>query len=489
MAKAIIFQTNTYDLFNQLVAVTNNNHTASYTYRADGLRLSKAVNNGTTNNPAATTTITHIWDGSFIVLEMQINPSINPDNPNNPHITNRFLRGAGGQLIHSYHHGWYLFNARGDVIQRVDSQGQILHNYLYDAFGNEVDLTLHNTDPNNPDNDNNNPDNDNNNSNNPNNPDNDNSNSNNPNNPYNDNNPATNAPINTNPWRFAGEYWDFETQTYYLRARYFNPRTGRFTQPDPFWGVHNMQGSLGITGARGNPHPWHIMQAGNLFVYTMGNPVFFVDPSGEFALPFLPAVKPVAKWIYYLLFGVGTGAVAHGSAQSLSNLFSSSGSVQRQIAQAGSATVGGAPSGTSFIPHSVATAIGIAYMESQDVRTWVSSMVTSGGINRHNTNNHSVYVLRNPARDNEVIYVGRSVDPYGRLLAHRRDPRFEGIERIEQTILMTGLSQFQARATEQILISAFTLDALFNKINSIAMNNWHEANAQFERMQTLVMRR
>ena len=36
-----------------------------------------------------------------------------------------------------------------------------------------------------------------------------------------------------NPFRYCGEYFDKETGTYYLRARYYSPETGRFTQEDP----------------------------------------------------------------------------------------------------------------------------------------------------------------------------------------------------------------------------------------------------------------
>jgi len=116
----------------------------------------------------------------------------------------------------------------------------------------------------------------------------------------------------TNPFRFAGEYWDAETQTYYLRARRFNPRTGRFTQPDPHWGIHNMiWGDNPRTvhqppslfagnniapvslGASGNqwfnqsalmPDVWSILQSGNLFVFGLNNPVMFLDPSGRFVI-------------------------------------------------------------------------------------------------------------------------------------------------------------------------------------------------------------
>jgi len=74
---------------------------------------------------------------------------------------------------------------------------------------------------------------------------------------------------NTNPFRFTGQYLDFETGNYYLRARFFNPRTGRFTQPDPYWNLGNMRGSNAA-----------ILQSGNLFLYVMNNPIMWVDPWG-----------------------------------------------------------------------------------------------------------------------------------------------------------------------------------------------------------------
>ena len=36
----------------------------------------------------------------------------------------------------------------------------------------------------------------------------------------------------TNMWRYCGEYFDVETGTVYLRARYYDPIIGRFTQQD-----------------------------------------------------------------------------------------------------------------------------------------------------------------------------------------------------------------------------------------------------------------
>ena len=69
----------------------------------------------------------HIWDRGSIILEMN----------DSGEVINRFSRGVG-HLIHSYHHGFYLFNAKTDVVQRVDSNGDILHTYRYDEFSNQL---------------------------------------------------------------------------------------------------------------------------------------------------------------------------------------------------------------------------------------------------------------------------------------------------------------------------------------------------------------
>jgi len=67
-------------------------------------------------------------------------------------------------------------------------------------------------------------------------------------------------------------YWDGHRSEYMTPNRMLNPRTGRWTQPDPFWGIHNMQRSRSA-----------IAQSGNLFMFVMHNPVRWVDPTGLFA--------------------------------------------------------------------------------------------------------------------------------------------------------------------------------------------------------------
>ena len=186
----------TYNVWNQLVRVVSEDMVAEYTYRPDGLRLTKTVDGVLT---------THVWDGMFIALELNASRQV----------VNRFLRGL--RLLRSDNHGWYVHNARGDVIGLTDNVGVMVRTYRYTAFGVELNQSAG----------------------------------------------------DTNPFRFAGEYYDRETGTYYLRFRTFNPRLGRFTQPDPFWNIGNMMGSHAA-----------IIQAGNLFMYCMHNPVRFVDPWG-----------------------------------------------------------------------------------------------------------------------------------------------------------------------------------------------------------------
>jgi RHS repeat-associated protein len=55
---------------------------------------------------------------------------------------------------------------------------------------------------------------------------------------------------------YNGEYWDAERGEYYLRARSYNPRTGRFTQEDP------------------------IRHGFNWYTYCSNDPVNRIDPSG-----------------------------------------------------------------------------------------------------------------------------------------------------------------------------------------------------------------
>jgi RHS repeat-associated protein len=65
---------------------------------------------------------------------------------------------------------------------------------------------------------------------------------------------------------YAGEQTDRSTGLQYLRARYYSPASGRFTQMDQFAGVQSDPQSL------------------HKYLYAHANPVMNVDPSGEIAL-------------------------------------------------------------------------------------------------------------------------------------------------------------------------------------------------------------
>jgi RHS repeat-associated protein len=120
------------------------------------------------------------------------------------------------------------------VVQLAGSNGAILWQYDYDAFGNEREIL------------------------------------------------GQDPALDTNPWRYCGEYFDKETGTIYLRARYYSPRTSRMLSPDPKWNPGNMiYGSNPKTmNGRMVPSIHAIMQSSNLYVYCMNNPIFYVDPTG-----------------------------------------------------------------------------------------------------------------------------------------------------------------------------------------------------------------
>ena len=118
----------------------------------------------------------------------------------------------GHTLISQGNSWYYLYNAHGDVVKYINATGAVLKSYDYDAFGEEAD-------------------------------------------------PST---TDANPFRYAGQYFDDETGTYYLRARYYNPGNGRFTQQDA-WGYGDPADPLSL----------------NLYVYCYGNPVKYYDPSGN----------------------------------------------------------------------------------------------------------------------------------------------------------------------------------------------------------------
>ena len=104
---------------------------------------------------------------------------------------------------------YYMHDGLGSVRQQVDTTGQIETSYAYDPFGV----------------------------------------------------PVAGGDV-SNPYQYTGEAWDADVELLYLRARYYQPDTGRFVTRDPWMGDTQQPGTL------------------NGYVYVRNSPVNLVDPSG-----------------------------------------------------------------------------------------------------------------------------------------------------------------------------------------------------------------
>jgi RHS repeat-associated protein len=69
-----------------------------------------------------------------------------------------------------------------------------------------------------------------------------------------------------NPFRYRGYYFDIETGLYYLKARYYDPETGRFINAD----------DIGVFDETRND-----INGLNLYAYCANNPVMLHDPTGQ----------------------------------------------------------------------------------------------------------------------------------------------------------------------------------------------------------------
>ena len=194
-------ETNTYDGLNQLIGFTDGETTASYKYNADGLRTSKTVDGKTIN---------HIWDGNKqIVVDMDDSDWYSAEvYVRGTNLLAKFSKQSGNVKTD---YQYYTQNAHGDVVNLTDSTGAITKSYKYDAFGVEQNVD----------------------------------------------------DADNNAFRYCGEYYDSESGTIYLRARYYDPTIGRFISRDS------------VTGE--NTDPLSL----NLYTYCHNNPIIGTDPSGH----------------------------------------------------------------------------------------------------------------------------------------------------------------------------------------------------------------
>jgi RHS repeat-associated protein len=108
--------------------------------------------------------------------------------------------------------------------------------------------------------------------------------------------------------QYTGEQNDLDTGLIYLRARWYDPATGRFTTRDPFPGFAVLPQTL---------HP---------YVYGLNNPVKYIDSGGHF--PFIPLL--IAGGI--LLFkAIDYGWTAHDAYQSGQTLADPNSSIEARL--------------------------------------------------------------------------------------------------------------------------------------------------------------
>lgn len=134
-----------------------------------------------------------VWDGDQLVLELSEGGKVEK----------RYIRGndlvymdKGNNTEKSY----YVTDSHGNVVQLTDQSGKVFKIYEYDSFGNEL-----------------NPD-----------------------------------KKDDNPFRYCGEYYDKETESIYLRARYYQPVVGRFLTRDTYTGESDEPLSLHLYTYCGN---------------------------------------------------------------------------------------------------------------------------------------------------------------------------------------------------------------------------------------------
>jgi RHS repeat-associated protein len=99
-------------------------------------------------------------------------------------------------------------------------------------------------------------------------------------------------------YAFTGREWDPETGLYYYRARYYDPKIGRFISEDP----------IGLNA--GDP---------NFYAYVANNPSAAIDPFGLApepppSWPTPPANIPGGPWTWYPDAGNSRGGVLRGPA-------------------------------------------------------------------------------------------------------------------------------------------------------------------------------
>ncbi len=188
-------RTNTWDSQNRLARCVNGTNTSSFVYGADGIRRQSTVNGTATD---------FVLDNSMLVREC--------NHATGASIATYLVGARGPEYRRDEASGqvrWYVYDGLGSVLGEVDPNGTITSSRKYDVYG----LVRGGTNP-----------------------------------------------AGTSNHKFVGQLGhpsEDNTGLIYMRARYYDPATGRFGSED-----------LSRDGS-------------NWFLYCESNPINFVDPSGR----------------------------------------------------------------------------------------------------------------------------------------------------------------------------------------------------------------
>jgi len=181
-----------YDEEGRLISVDMGDSTLGFLYSAEGKRIRKIADKGTTAD-----TTYYIYDGMNVVVEL--NGSLNKK-------TSYGYIGAMLVMVEDEadNKHYYSHDGLGSIIAIYDASGNYVNVYMYDEFGNFLQKTEN----------------------------------------------------ISNSYYYTGQEFDKWSGLYNLRNRYYNASLGRFTQLDPIvdlLGVENMQEINGYTYVANNP--------------------------------------------------------------------------------------------------------------------------------------------------------------------------------------------------------------------------------------------
>ncbi|WP_218154823.1 RHS repeat-associated core domain-containing protein [Paenibacillus sp. UNC496MF] len=189
----------TYDEWNQLTKVTDKD-AATISYTYNGDGLLY-------ERTAGGTKTRYYWDDQLLIGEATVNGTTVTPKASYVYGNGLLERIDGNNLTKAT----YLLNGHNDVVELRDNAGTVLNKYTYDIWGKPLSV----------------------------------------------------SETIDNPFWYSSEYWDKNSGLQYLRSRWYNPESARFTSEDTFEG--ELKNPLSL----------------NLYTYVMNSPLRYTDPSGH----------------------------------------------------------------------------------------------------------------------------------------------------------------------------------------------------------------